>query len=198
MLGTLLSLGLGAYAAGSALSDIGRTTEKRNEAVNNKEPFYFDSKGKRRSTKTNEIVTTHAYDPDHDGHTVVVGCTSHKVYEDTTLKRFEEANKQLKEEGKKFYYKEYKNIHIQSNRGGYWQPAFYPFDPEKNLPYNLELLNWYESTQKYPGKMFRKVYLKDHTDGRVHVDMAGTTGRAEYLSLEEAKPWMHGTKRRTF
>lgn len=196
MLGTLLSLGLGAYAAGSALSGIGQATENKRNAIKEGKPYYYDQNNKQRSVKTDEIVITNYVDSTHGGHTVLVGCTTHTVYHDYTLEKLDEANKKLKEEGKKYIYKEYPNVHFTGRKYSSWQPTFWPYDPVVKLPYSIESFRPYEY-KEHLDKPIKKVYYVEPDPSKHCLDMY-KVDHIEYLSLEEAKPWMHGTKRRTF
>lgn len=189
MFGILATMFLGTYAAGSSMSDLYRTKEKKNESVKNGEAYYFDSHGKMRSVKTNEICMIDYVGVNHHGHTVLTGCTTGRVYYDYTVEKANKANEEAKANGKKFVYKEYLNVHPKGKGGNSYGSTFWPYDPEKKMRYKLEL-NPYSTTMGNPEQYYKKIYYKEPNPNKDYVldDIA----EIEYLSMEEGKDWWHG------
>ena len=182
MLGGLISLLLGGYAAGSAACGHINSNSKREKARREGEQYYYDSNHKMRSVRTNEIVTLIFYDPHYHGHQTLIASASDRLIHDYTLEALEKENQKLKEEGKKFIWKEYENIHEKGKNACTFKSCFFPYDPEKKLAFRIDLIPHYD-LKKYPGKRYKKTYLKEESWGLT------STGKVEYLSVEEEQPW---------
>ena len=190
MFGLLITLGLGACAAGSSLNTKVTSDINKKDAVKKQEPYYYDGNHKMRSTATGEICVIQS-SVHHNGHTVLIGCRSNRVYYDYTLEKLENENAEMKAMGKKFIYKEFKNIHPLGKGGNSYSSTFWPWDPEKKMRYRLENnFNTYRNMdwEKY----YKKVYLKN--PGFREVDhVFDEIADVEIISYEEGKKWMYGT-----
>ena len=190
MFGILATMFLGSCVAGSSLNDLYTTKEKKDESIKNGEAYYFDASGRMRSVVTNEICMMDYVGVRNNGHTVLTGCKTGRVYYDYTLEKMQKANEKAKAEGKKFVYKEYKNIHPRGKGGNTYGSTFWPYDPEKGMRYKLEF-NTPSLTIGHPDRVYIKTYYKEPDPNKEDV-FFDDIAEVEYLSREEGKAWWHG------
>lgn len=191
MFGTLITLGLGAYLFGSAVADSSKTMENKNEACRGGEPYYVDSKFKKRSTQTNEILTENFESSNHNGHHVLIGVNSKRVYHDYTTEAHKKANDKLREEGKRFYWKEYNGVHGPGENASSRKPSYWAYDPEKGSAYQLEF-NMYRMIN-HSDKRYIKRYIKPNNMLYPYMEQNKNLP-CEYMTDEEAEPWSYGCR----
>ena len=184
MLGTLITLGLGVYALGSAISGSATETENKYNAKKDNKPYYYDHNNKMRSTETNEICTIIFSSIDHHGHQVLIGCKTNRVYHDYTLEKLKKKNDEIRAEGKKYYIKEILNVK-QSNSN---KSLFMAYDPEKQLYYEIKG----SVREKDPKRKYTVSYYEaPEKKGNMGV-FSMKFVRIEWMSEEEVQPYYYG------
>lgn len=185
MIGTFLTMGLGAVALGGAFANSGADQQAKKEAIQKGERYYFDHCHKQRSTETNEIVMHSFCDNRYKGHDLLIGCETGRIYYDYTAAKIEEANRQLKAEGKLWYWKEFDRRYCETvNSKTPWKAIYMPYDPVAGMPFSLKL-----NPMRFYEKDNNARYIKEY------YDVTGPYKRlakSEKMSEEQAKPWQHG------
>lgn len=154
------------------------TTEDKQKSIQKGRATYTDYRGNSngrivsRAISTNEITTFTI----NNGHRQEVGVKTGRIYSDSTQKKIDEKNDELKRLGKKFYYKEF---HRWKYDG---KPCKLKVETETGKPYRIVYCSFVSGEKKWC-----KTYY--NTDDTVKY-IPSTRGMGmQWLNEEEATPW---------
>lgn len=192
MIGTFLAFGLAAVAIGSRACAGLASESNREKALASGSVDYFDKNGKRHATETGEIVFDTTIEGFYGLHYVLMGANTRRIYKDYTNERRELYNKTLKQQGKRFEWREYPwhwNNISSKRRKAHQHPCYLPFDLDKQLPYTIVRNQYTRYKSGDAAKPFYKEYYSTESVFGRKVQCV------EYMTEDEVKEWDYGGMR---
>ena len=184
MVGTFILCGIGLFAFGSSVINTYGNGDKRREALNNKQKYYWDNANRMKAVDNNEPCMDVGCDLRFNGHHILAGCETNRIIHDYTLETKDRENAKAKADGKKYEWREYPGWYGNGISKSEKKSCFRPYDSEKGLPYKLE----YRMDVITCKGSYIKTYFKLPADC---CGISAEISHTEQLTKAEALPWMY-------